>query len=305
MKTRRSGFSVFELMVVIAILAILIALLLPAVQKTREAAARMQSMNNLKQIGLAVHNYHDVNNKMPPGVDGNNLSGLCYLLPYLEQDNLFRTMDFKKGLSDDANAKARIIRIKTFINPNDPVPVMGVGIEFGPTNYMLTAGSKASLEGNDGIFYQDSPTRMASITDGLSNTAMAVETLRGDGQKMATSPARQHVLLKKEDLKELKESGGVEDFRANKNIASNRGASWMDGRFLQATCSLNRMVNDEKPDVDCGGAGGYSGPRTLTNGVSTLIGDGSVRFLANKVSLDVWKKLATRNGGEVIGQEDL
>ncbi|MFM7151518.1 MAG: DUF1559 domain-containing protein, partial [Gemmataceae bacterium] len=182
---------------------------------------------------------------------------------------------------------------------------MGVGIEFGPTNYMLSAGSKTSLEDNDGVFYQSSATRFNQIKDGLSNTAMAVETLRGDGQKTATSPARQHVLLKKEDLKELKETSGVEDFRANKNIAGNRGSSWMDGRFLQATCSLNRAVNDEKPDVDCGGAGGYSGPRTVTNGVNMLRCDGSVGFTTTRVSLDVWKKLATRSGGEVIAQEDL
>ncbi|MFM7151150.1 MAG: DUF1559 domain-containing protein [Gemmataceae bacterium] len=305
MKTRRSGFSVFELMVVIAIIAILIALLLPAIQKARQAATRVQSANNLKIIGLAMHNYYSAYNKLPPGVDGNNLSGLCYLLPFIEQDNLYRMMDFKKGLTDDANAKVRIMRVREFINSNDPAPVMGVGIEFGPTNYMLSAGSKTSLEDNDGVFYQSSAIRFNQITDGTSNTAMAVETLRGDGQKTATSPARQHVLLKKEDLKELKETSGVEDFGANKNIAGNRGSSWMDGRFLQATCSLNRAVNDEKPDVDCGGAGGYSGPRTMINGVSLLMGDGSVRFLTTKVSLDVWKKLATRSGGEVIALEDL
>src|SRR5919199_1148729 len=92
---RRSGFTLIELLVVIAIIAILIALLVPAVQKVREAAARTQCTNNLKQIGLALHNHHDVNKFFPPGnAKPNNFSAHAYLLPYVEQDPLYKQIDF-------------------------------------------------------------------------------------------------------------------------------------------------------------------------------------------------------------------
>src|SRR5438128_2255075 len=105
--SKRSGFTLFELLVVIAIIAILIALLLPAVQKVRQAANRTQSANNLKQIAIAVHNYHDVNRKLPSGVDANGCSALAYLLPYVEQNNLFQSIDFTKLMDAKENAKAR------------------------------------------------------------------------------------------------------------------------------------------------------------------------------------------------------
>src|SRR6266851_10113304 len=116
----RPGFTLFQLLIVLALLAILVGLLLPAVQKVRMAAARIQSQNNLKQIGLALHNYYDVNGKMPPGIDNNNFSVATHLLPYIEQDNLYKTIDLKKSVDDKANAEARKAIIKVFLNPLDP-----------------------------------------------------------------------------------------------------------------------------------------------------------------------------------------
>src|SRR5262249_16997713 len=107
----RPALSLFDLLVILAILGLLAALLLPGVQKVRAAANRAQSQNNLKQIGLAVHNYHDTHGVMPPGLDANQFSTMAYLLPYVEQDNLFKNLDFTKPMTDKANAPVRQTRL--------------------------------------------------------------------------------------------------------------------------------------------------------------------------------------------------
>jgi prepilin-type processing-associated H-X9-DG protein len=299
---RRRGFTLFQLLVVLAVLAILLGLLLPAVQKVREAAARVQSQNNLKQIAIAIHGYHDANGSMPPGIDAKQFSGLARLLPYIEQDAVYKKIDFDKEMTDKANNEARDVFIKTFLAPIDPVTFAKKG--HGPTNYLLCAGSKASLEDNDGVFYPDSKVRFTDITDGTSNTLMAGETLKGDGVEKAVTVRRQHVRLKKAALKDINDDSGVAEWKDGKSIAADRGASWMDGRFLQGTFAANRSINDTKPDVDCGGAGGLSGLRTLLTTTNVAFCDGSVHALSSSVKLDVLKALATRAGGEVINEGD-
>src|SRR5205085_3059773 len=140
------------------------------------------------------------------------------------------------------------------LSPDDPIQL--VKSEYGATNYLYSAGSKADLVDNDGIFYQDSKIRIADITDGTSNTIMVGETLKGDGGTKAKQVARQHVALGKDALKELNDDSGVQEWKADKNIAGDRCGSWMDGRFLQGTFSANRSVNDARPDVSCDGVGG-------------------------------------------------
>jgi prepilin-type processing-associated H-X9-DG protein len=303
MKTRsRRAFTLFQLLVILALLAILLGLLLPAVQKVRVAAARAQSANNLKQIALAAHNYYATYNVLPPGNDDNNFSVAAKLLPFIEQDNLFKLIDFKKPIDDKANAEPRKALVKVFQSPLDSV--VSVSVDYGATNYLFNAGSKYDLKDNDGIFYQDSKIKFPDIADGTSNTLLAGETLKGDGGVRAVNVRRQHVLLKKDALKDLTEESGVKEWKDNQHIAADRCASWMDGRFLQGTFAGNHMLNDPRPDVSCGGAGGLSGLRTLIGGSNVALCDGSVRFVSVNVKLDVIKALSTRAGGEVINADD-
>ncbi len=111
---------------------------------------------------------------------------------------------------------------------------------------------------------------------------------------------RQYVLLKKDALKGIKDDAGAQDWKDDKNIAGDRCASWMDGRFLQGTFTGTRSLNDARPDVSCGGAGGLSGLRGPTNGVNVGFADGSVRFISQSAKPGIWKLLTSRNDGQPL-----
>jgi type II secretory pathway pseudopilin PulG len=292
-RQKRSAFTLFQLLIVIAILAILIGLLLPAVQKVREAAARTQSQNNLKQIGLSLHNYAATyNGALPPGVDDNNFSAMCHLLPYLEQQNAYTQINFKKSIDDEANAKVRGLVFKVFLSPTDSID--RVKPEWGATNYLL----------NDLVFYLNAKEKFpACITDGTSNTIFSGETLKGDGKKKAVDVHRQYVMLKKEDLKKTGAETGVKYFKDDKNIAGDRCASWMDGRFLQGLFNGKLRPNDERPDVSCGGLSGVSALRSYRSFVNVGLFDGSVRTVSTDITHATWKAAMTPNGGEVLGAD--
>src|SRR5262245_48948647 len=188
----RSGFTLIELLVVIAIIAILIGLLLPAVQKVRESASRMQCSNNLKQIGLALHNYHDANKKLPPGRDSLGFSTHSRLLPYLEQNSVYRLINFAVAWDDAANVAAAAVPIPIFLCPSDPQTIVpngwagnnyranqGSGILWGlpPTN---TADPNYGYPAPNGPFFLNSQVKITQITDGSSNTAAFSEHVKGD-----------------------------------------------------------------------------------------------------------------------------
>jgi type II secretory pathway pseudopilin PulG len=297
----RPGYGLFQLLVVVALVAMLAGMLLPAVYKVRISAARMQSANNLKQIGLAFHNYAAVNdNKLPPGIDDKHFSALFQLLPFIEQDNLYKTIDKTADSDDKVNAKFRTTTVKTFLSPLDS---LNEKASPGGTNYFAMTGSKMPIGDNDGLFCRNNKFNIGNIPDGTSNTVLFVEMLRGDGGKKAVSVQRQHVRLKAGDLKTLKVADGVKDFENDKNIAADRGSAWIDGRFLLATTNATRGMLDPKPDVDCGGEGGLAGIRAVADGTTVGVADGSVRWISSKLTFATWQNACNASDGNVLGDD--
>jgi hypothetical protein len=292
LRPKRSAFNLFQLLLVLALLLILLGLLLPAVQKVREASARMQSMNNLKQLGIALHNHNATYGVLPAGVDDHGFSASAKLLPFIDQNALSKRIDFKKSIGDKANAPARAVRIKTLESPLDPVGQ--VKRAYGPTNYLF----------NDLAFFHNSKSTIpGTFTDGTSNTVVTGETLKGDNGAHATDVRRQYVLLKKGDLKRVGPDTGVKYFKADTNIAADRCASWMDGRFLMGTANARLRPNDKRPDVSCGGVSGVSSLRSYQSGVIVGLGDGSVRSVSNAISEATWKAAFTPAGEDLLGAD--
>lgn len=200
---RRSGFTLIELLVVIAIIAILIALLLPAVQQAREAARRTQCKNNLKQLGLALHNYEGTFQVFPMNGGSTGFSPQARILPYIEQANLQNLLDFNlkvytgPGGSQVPNPLMITLfasPLSVFLCPSDPAPPQSTAnlgspaqaYVFGGNNYMVSTGSGTGTHYDDrsrtdGLFWINSNARMSDVTDGLSQTIIMSEATRGDG----------------------------------------------------------------------------------------------------------------------------
>jgi len=196
----RRGFTLIELLVVIAIISVLIALLLPAVQAAREAARRAQCINNLKQIGLALHNYLSSVGVFPPGRFNTYISGhgncwgtYAQLLPELDQNAIFNAFNFNLPPDTDTLAVSNSTGFATFLttlicpSDSDPVLITLGGVQFATHNYNLNTGSTYPVVQNplppltgtpNGPFYENSKVTPASFLDGLSNTVAVTETVR-------------------------------------------------------------------------------------------------------------------------------
>lgn len=328
----RSGFTLVELLVVIAIIGILIALLLPAVQAAREAARRSQCTNHLKQMALALHNYHDSYNAFPaygqpPAIDTGNSyvhSAHVKILPFLEQQSLYERMrinskDFYEASNDYTEGLAESHPVATFKCPSDlPHPTYK-----GYCNYPVSAGSNLgwdiAVERQNGVFRRRNETRMAEITDGTSNTIMLGEHLTGDGDDEAYRPMTDVVrglnLSGNESTSQgpiapsaIEAAGAVchnDNFDNHSSAAAARFA-----RGLMEYSVFNTLAPPNWKYPSCmtstgtknhgSSKGLYAARSRHPGGVNHALADASVRFISETIDLTTYHGLGSRNGGEAV-----
>jgi prepilin-type N-terminal cleavage/methylation domain-containing protein/prepilin-type processing-associated H-X9-DG protein len=303
----RHGFTLIELLVVIAIIAVLIGLLLPAVQKVREAAARIQCANNLKQLGLAYHNYAGVyKNSFPPAMltDPTKTVGWgIFLLPFIEQDNLYNKYNFGAPFffSNPAfgidNQSVANTQLKLYICPSVPTRTGPYSYTFNfpgfpsfswqayPADYTPVAGVSQSLAQYltltttklDGALQRDKGTPIASLTDGTSNTILLAE-IAGKNELYRAGTDTGTTLSGF--------FGGEGGWADATSSGSSLWGSTGDGTVTPGTCGIN-CSND------------YGFYAFHSGGANVLLADGSVRFLAANTDIRTLCALVTRAGGEV------
>jgi prepilin-type N-terminal cleavage/methylation domain-containing protein/prepilin-type processing-associated H-X9-DG protein len=322
MKHRIRGFTLIEVLVVIAIVAVLMALLLPAVQSAREAARRSQCVNNLKQVGLALHNYHDAHSVLPPGKKGCCWgTWLVYTLPYLEQQSLYNSWN-SFGINADGAPSSYDLDLRYFGVANQTVTSTWLSVYLCPTDrtnapltattngkmYACTSQNYAVNFGNTLVVQTDfqditfggapfvdigspdgdhnqpghSTVGFPSFQDGLSNTVVAGEVIVGQGQ----------------DLRGFSWWGDAATFEAFLTPNS----SFPDALFSPYYC-----IN-VAPNPPCIGAttalpDNYAARSRHVGGVNVAMGDGSVRFVRNAISVQTWRAMSTTRGGEVVSAD--
>ena len=330
----RRGFTLIELLVVIAIIAILIGLLLPAVQKVREAAARMSCSNNMKQLGIALHSYHDANGYMPPGgaadqppygtSPGNwGSSWKVYILPYIEQGNLFSKWQFNSYSSGWQNVNnlslVNRVTIKTYRCPSSTLPefhqnsttnvttsqqmfttyvgVSGTTLDTPQTAANGCCNGSGNINGGSGILHNNGQVKMVGITDGTSNTILVAEQsdhLRDannqplPGPQGAITSQGPHGWTMGAESQAVGGSDGGRQF----NIVTTR---WEINRRNLGTASTNGTNENAGSNIPFSSA--------HTGGAQMLMADGSVRFMTASTPLPTLQQLSTRAGGEVIANQ--
>jgi prepilin-type N-terminal cleavage/methylation domain-containing protein len=318
-RSLRYGFTLVELLVVIAIIGILVALLLPAVQSAREASRRSACANNLKQLGLALHEFHDANQRFPPGRGGpppTVFSPQAYILPYVEQGGLYGQMNLTSAPMDltiagisysgAANAAAAMQAVPVLQCPTDDAAGRVPTLVYGGTNYVACSGSGTvtfgTLAGADGVFYTTSTIRFADLLDGSSHTAAFSERMLGTGLTVAslsTADIGYYIL----------ELGNGIDVSTSTCASlgtgdwfSQRSGKWILGNY--GNTLYNHFYTPNAAQWDCMNQAQQKGLMAARSnhpqGVNLLLCDGSARFVADAVDLAIWRAAATRQGGEAV-----
>ena len=321
MTRRQSAFTLIELLVVIAIIGVLIALLLPAVQSAREAARRAQCTNNLKQLGIALHTYHDALGSYPLGRTvpyDVSYSPMARILPFVEQVAVAGAMNFDLSWSSTGNTTVSTAKLALLLCPSDTASVPN---NWGATNYRSnegtsvvmwfgandTAGANVGMPAPNGVFFANSRYKASDLRDGLSNTAAFSEHVLGDfDNTVATqeadtfwpqtypATADEAVLLCREmDWRNL-----------SYQRVSDVGAPWIYG-YHSTTSYWHSGPPNSRSCM-------FPPSRIMTvansrhpGGVNVGLADGSVRFVKETVDINAWRALGTRNGGEVISADAL
>jgi prepilin-type N-terminal cleavage/methylation domain-containing protein len=322
----RRGFTLIELLVVIAVIGILIALLLPAVQAAREAGRRAQCVNNLRQIGLALHNHESACGFFPIGCESKvtsayptvpsyyyRWSAFAMLTPYLEQSAIYNKLNldvplictgvFPPPSVHPDNAPLVKQELDVFRCPSDFHP--RISPDWGPTNYVMCQGSGkngGAYADSDGLFNTVRPTYIREIHDGTSNTAAFSESLVSLGKTPGTLAGALADGEVGDVIVSLRTR--LDDAMCNnpsQSTAYTRGERWADGG---QTCSgYNHYLppNSGKPDCSSSPFGFWKAARSLHPGlVNICLADGSTRSVSQRVDIEVWRRVGGKDDGQPV-----